>query len=200
MKKFAMILAILLAMAMLAACGGRAQPITTAATPTQPVVASEREFTTTYEPDEPTTTTQAPIPDLFDLALIRRLFSMTLADFFREEGDTVDPVDWFEAGPYYSFSKYDPETYFFFDGSDPEKDYLNAMAVNTPDLLLGHYSLTLGELKEWLDAKEIKYSMSDYEGLSCSFNMGKFTLNAFPENDSAYDDAIVRRIFVKPKD
>ena len=197
-KKLHIVPVLLVLFCLLVACGGPVEPVTTAETTAQPAIVTTTEAATETEPEA----TQQSVDDLLDFALIDRMFAMTLADFFREEGDAIDPVDWFEAGPYYSFSKYDPESYFFFDGDDPETDKLNAMAAETPDLLVGKYSLTLGELKQWLSLKNINYDIreqTEEERFCCIFTVGRHTLTAYTDNDSAYDDAIVRRMFVKPR-
>jgi len=196
MRTYRIIAIALLLLCLLAACGGPAGTPATTETTTDAAIVTTTEAATETEPE----TAQAAAEDLFNLALINRLFSMTLADFFQEEGEIVDPVDWFEAGPYYAFSKYDPESYFFFDGDEPDKDKLNAMAVETSDLLVNKYSLTLGELKQWLDEKNITlviHEETEEDSLRCVFTMGRHTLTAYM--DSENDEAIVRRVFVKPR-
>ena len=198
MRKLFIIPAALLIFCLLAGCGGQGggeiatRPNETTA---ERIIGTEA-MTTTEAIPEPT---QQSTDDLLDLALLGRLFSMTLADFFEEEGAKKQPEDEFEAGPYYSFSKYDPTSYFFFEGYS-EANTPSSMALEATDLLIGRRSLTLGEMKQWLTKGNIKYHFSDFEGFSCCFTVGGYTLFAYTEDDNESDAAIVRRFFAKPKD
>jgi len=196
MRKLLTIPALLLALCLLAACGGQVEPVTAAETTAELTTTTEAESTTEAIPEP----TQQSTNDLLDFALIDRLFSMTLTDYFREEGGEKEPVDIFEGGPFYSFSKYDSDSYFFFGGDD---DRPSSMALEAQDVLVGRPSLTLGELKQWLSENEIKYNMreqTDEDSPSCIFTVGDYTIFTFMENESTSDNAAVRRFFVKPKD
>ena len=204
MRKLLIIPAALLLLCLLTACGGQGNA-GIATRPDAPVTertttgASSTAEKTTREPRGASTQTQAGEKGLLDLALLDRLFSMTLADYFREEGAKKQPEDEFEAGPYYSFSKYDPTSFFFFEGYS-ESNSPSSMALEATDLLFDRQALTLGELKQWLAANNARYDISDFEGFSCYFTVGKYTIFAYTENDSESDKAVVNRFFVKPKD
>ena len=208
-------LAVLALLALLAGCGAVAVPETQPAT-TELVTAAEtttEEETTTEVP----TTTRAPLTyaqsipnDLLDFALIDRLFSMTLADYFREEGRTVEPEDEFEGSFYYSFSKYGPTSYFFFINKRGI-ELPCAMALETADLLVARKTLTLGELTQWLEKNKIKYSihreaevsedeLSEDDIIDCVFTVNEYGLCAYIKDTGAGDNNNVYRIFAKPKD
>ena len=197
MKKLLIVPAILLSLCLLAACGGQDAPPATDETTAESAIVTEAKITT----EEPPETTQQTSDGLLDFALINRLFSMTLADYFREEGQEKQPEDTFEGGPYYSFSKYDPTSYFFF--GDPDSDSPSSIVLEAVDLLVGRQTLTLGELKQWLEASEIEYYLGaqfEDDSVCCIFNAQGYAITAFPENDSTSDSAAVRRFFIKPMD
>jgi len=179
---------------LLTACNGSGEPVPTTAEPPEPAITIAAENTA-----EDNTEAQSITDNLIDFALIDRLFSMTLADFFREEGKEKQPEEIFEGGPYYSFNKYDPESYFFFGGSD---DRPSAMALEAHDLLVDYTICSLGEMKQWLDRNKIEYHTYTDEdgGFGCAFIVSGYTCHAYTENESDSNDAIVRRFFVKPKD
>jgi len=201
MRTLKMTLAVLAMLALLAGCGVVAEPVATEEVPTEaiPVI--------TTEPEE-SITNPRPVPnDLFDFALLDRLFDMTFADFCREEGCTVEMEGTYGGSSYCRFSKYGPAAYFWFDyydgeSYDPALDSLNAAAMDTQNLLIDRQTLTLGGMKQWLEKNEIKHTISldDEEGPNCCFFAGRFFIVAFIENDSTGDRAIIHRIFVKPKD
>jgi len=194
-KKLCVVPAVLL-LCLLGACWGPKGPsATTAETTAAPIISTNIEIPTQDDPEP----TQPGPNELLDFMLIDRLFHMKLTDFFREEGAEKQSEGDFEGGPYYSFSKYDPDSYFFFGGSDGRP---SSMALEAPDLLVGHQPITLGELKNWLDASEIRYRIGEDEdgGFTFLFTVGKYTFFAFTGNSIENDDDVVNRFFIKPKD
>jgi len=149
-------------------------------------------------PVEPAATAPAP-NDLLNFALLDRLFAMTLADFFEEGEGGKLPDDGYGESEFYTFSNYDPYFFFFFD---PDTDSLNSISVDAKDLLVGRQSLTLGELKNWLEESEIAYDTSDYEGMrmDCYFTAGEYLVFVFTEYDNESDSAVVTRFSVQPKE
>lgn len=194
MRRLRMIPALLL-LCLLAACGGPVVPVTTIETTTElaSTTMEKNAGPTTQMPSKLSAATRLVPNDLLDFTLIDRLFSMTYADFCREEGHTVEPDGTYEGGRYYSFSKYNSsDAYFFFDEYDT--NLLTVMAMDTPDILVRQQTLTLGECKQWLDKNEIAYSMHDYEGITCDFFAKNYFISAVM--DEANDDAVVRRFAI----
>jgi len=189
-------LAALLLLGLLAACGGQTNP-TTGETTADPIV------TTIEAPTEDNTDpTAAGSTGLLDLALIDRLFSMTYADYCEEEGQTVEPEDFFEGSVYCRFSKYGNSTFFFDFDYDSEAPKVKGpdskpggISFAPTDLLAGRQSVTLGELKQWLDSESVSYDISDFDGLDCIFSIGKYALSA--GLDSENDGGAVRSFYVR---
>jgi hypothetical protein len=149
-----------------------------------------------------TTSSPAAENDLLDFALLDRLFSMTYADFCREEGRRVEPEGIYDGGAYCYFSKYGDSTPFFFDAAwdaenpkvnDPENNLLNTASFKASDLLPGKQSVTLGELKRWLGGKGIECT-AEYSEFSDSirfcFESGKYEIMG--DLDSENDDAPIK--------
>ena len=167
MKKLLIIPAAFLLFCLLASCGGKVEPVTIAETTTEAITTTEAETTTVAPPES----TQQITRDLLDFALIDRLFSMTYADFCREEGRTVEPEGMYDGGVYCYFSKYGDSTPFFFDYAEPiaDNDLLNVVYMKAPDLLVDRQDLTLGELKQWLNEKGVVCQVNKSEDLYLRF-------------------------------
>ena len=181
--------AMLLLLCLFAACGGQRGNGAIATRPDETTAEqiTLREADPTTEPaPEPT---RQSADDLLDIALVDRLFSMTYADFCREEGRKVEPEGMYDGGIYCYFSKYGDNTPFFFDYAEPiaDNDLLNAVYMKAPDLLVGRQDLTLGELKNWLDEKGIALTIGDSEGFRFFFELGKFEFRGdlTSDNESA---------------
>jgi hypothetical protein len=187
-------MAVIAAAVLLAACGGPVEQAATAETTAEPATITEAESTTQAESTQPSS------DDLLDFALIDRLFSMTYADFCREEGRTVEPEGMYDGGAYCRFSKYG-DAAFFFDGAydaaesappiiiNPEKNTLNTTSFEARELLVGKRSLTLGELKQWLNEQGIVCTAGENgEGdIRFFFEVGKYEFmgDLESEKDSA---------------
>ena len=192
MQKLRIIPAALLLLCLLTACGGPVESVTTAETTAELIIVTEAE-TRTAEESKTTEKSAQPIPnDLLDFALIDRLFSMTYADFCREEGRTVEPEGMYDGGVYCYFSKYGDDAVFFFDyaaAGIAGNDLLNVVSMKAPDLLLNRQALTLGEMKQWLNEKGIACTVSEPEddGLRFFFELGKYEFrgNLDSKKDSA---------------
>jgi len=212
MRTLKMTLAILAVLALLAGCGAVAEPVTTTEPATEAATTTAMKRTT-----EPVTTTEAEIKtelktvivskDLLDFVLIDHLFSMTFADFCREEGHTVEMEGNYGGSSYCRFSKYGPAAYFWFDYYDgasynPETDLLKAIAMDTPDLVICRQTITLSELKQWLEKNDLQYRafIDVDEGPTCYFSTGNYIITTYIENDIISDKANIHRIFVKPND
>jgi len=214
MRIMKLALAALALLALLAGCGAAKEPETQAIT-TEPVIivetTTEAETTSEEETATKASTPRRVLPnDLLDFALIERLFSMTLADYFGEEGRVVEPENEFEGNDYYSFSKYDPTSYFFFINSHGT-ELPSAMALEVPDLLVGRKTLTLGELKRWLEKNKVKCNiyreaevsedeLSEDDIIGCAFTVNEYGICAYIKDTGADDNNAVYRFFVRPND
>jgi len=195
-KLFIIPAALLLILCLLAGCGGAAEPVTTAETTAEPAIVITAETTTEAIPEP----TQKIADDLLDFALIDRLFSMTYADFCEEEGRTVEPEGSYDGGVYCYFSKYGDSTPFFFDYAEPiaDDDLLNVVYMKAPELLVGRQSLTLGELKRWLNERGVALTIGESEGLRFFFAVGKYEFRG--DLDSKNDNTPVLGFEVYCKD
>ena len=167
-------------------------------------------ITTAVPTEAPTESQSEPLAaaGLFDFALLDRLFSMTYADYCREEGRTVEPEDYFEGSVYCRFGKYGDNVMFFFDPdydseapkvNDPDNSVPLAVFFTSPNTLTYHQPRTLGELKQWLISNNIGYNLGvQYEDgvFSCLFDVNEYRISINTENDSESDDAVFRRIDV----
>jgi len=217
MKAMKILFALALAACLLAGCSVRFEPTNTGESTAQPTTSAESEsaadpaaivtpVTDAPITDAPSTdalTTGAPAArdELLNFALLDKLFSMTYADYCREEGRTVEPEDYYEGSVYCKFSKYRDATFFFDFDWDSEAPKVKGAAsmpgaiVFIPaDILVSRQSLTLGELKQWLGRNGTAYSVSEYDGISCSFAEGKYEIYALL--DSENDSAVVSRFQV----
>jgi len=199
------IIAAVLALLLLAACAGPvAEPeATEAPATTEAVTTTEQEATTETETttEEPTTRTPAlftyapSIPDdLFDFSLIDRLFSMSLADYFREEGRMIEPTGDFEGSSFYYFQKYGQEIGFFFDTHapgvqgvfedfNPETALPIAVKTRSLDFFINRQALTLDEMEQWFEANEINYSACDDDNYYV-FDYKRYTFYAFISHEN----------------
>ena len=118
--------------------------------------------------------------DLFDFALLERLFSMSYADLCREEGKTVELKP--SGGGYgCRFSKYGDVGFGFGgDGDSP----LVRLGFKPSDNLMHKQSLTLGELKQWLDKNKVVYTVDPAIGPECYFVIGDYTFNTGIESEA----------------
>jgi len=187
MKKLLTIPALLLALCLLAACGGQGGNVaTTAEITVEPV---------TFTEAEPTEAITEVADDLLDFALIDRLFSMTYADFCREEGRTVEPEGTFEGSVWCVLSGYGENTMIFFE-PDWESAPLRidtarkpvAVFFDPPSVLVDRQSLTLGELKQWLHGNGVPCVVNDFEenGPMCIFEVGDFAFGAALNGDDVF--------------
>ena len=126
-------------------------------------------------PEDPTTqvqTTQAqtetlpepaPTPGgLIDFTMLDRLFSMTLADFWEEEGEQVLPESGIHGMPAFQFSNYPSATFLIHyvphAGFDPQMHRPTSIFLPLSTVLLDEKeSLTLGELRQWVSENDIEY-------------------------------------------
>jgi len=199
MKKLAMALAILMSTAILTACGGSAVPETQ---PTTTEPATIIATTTEPEPITEAPTTRTALPnDLLDFALIDRLFSMTLAEFFEEEGREVEP-GLYQGSYSFNFTKYGDNASFLFgmEVLASGDSLLGAVMFREPsDILLNRQSLAIGELKQWLGEKQISFEklaneMDDRADYLFFFQVGKYGFCVAPDGDG--DNAAVKSIDV----
>ncbi|MDR2687589.1 MAG: hypothetical protein LBB75_07540 [Oscillospiraceae bacterium] len=196
MKTLRIILAALLLACLPAACDWPGEPVTTAETTAGPAIVTEAESTAQEGSTQPIS------DDLLDLALLDRWFSMTYADFCREEGRAVEPEGMYDGGAYCYFSKYGDSAPFFFDAffdaagdaenpmvHDPENNLLNAVYLKASAVLLGRQSITLGEMKRLLGEQGIVCTAGvNGEGdIRFFFKVGKYEFmgNLESEEDSA---------------
>ena len=134
-------------------------------------------------PTEPTTLAPVMLEqvsnDLFDFALLERLFSMSYADLCREEGKTVELH--ISGGGYgCRFSKYGDVGFGFGgDGDSP----LVMLGFKPSDNLMHKQSLTFGELRQWLDKNKVVYTIDPTMGPECYFVIGDYTFNTGIESE-----------------